>query len=273
LPGYFYVPAGVNKVYFSLNNSNPGGKGFATPEEIGNTFLFKNNEGVAVAPTLVNTGDSAFFYLDIPSANSATFWQASKMEQYRLTFANISNIQWYARKKSCSDISFSVETVKKASGCITILKATNSNTANNWKIQDGTKSYEFNNQQIVELPAGVSPNASISLSNQSNCIITKRLSDFPDYFKSMQECASAATLPLTSMSVGVYPNPGSGVFFCRKNGEVFLAENIVVFSSTGARIASFTNANTFNISNLPSGIYFYQVLTNKTSFKGRLVKQ
>jgi hypothetical protein len=116
LPGYFYVPAAIQKLYFSINNSNPGGKGFATAAQISQAFLFINDKGQAVQPVLANLTDSAYFYLDVPDENSGRFWRVNKMEQYRLCFANSSNIQWYARQKSCDTFSFtsSVYTQRQA---------------------------------------------------------------------------------------------------------------------------------------------------------------
>lgn len=98
-PGYFYVPAGIRRIYFSINNSNPGGSGFAKPEDISKTFIIKDNYGKTSTPRLVNPADSAFFFLDIPAGSDNSFWQVYKMEQYNLCFANISNLQWYAQKK------------------------------------------------------------------------------------------------------------------------------------------------------------------------------
>jgi Secretion system C-terminal sorting domain len=272
LPGYFHVPADIKRIYFSINNSNPGGAGFASPEAISQSFVFKNNKGITVAPRLVNNSDSAFFYLDVPNANSESFWQSYKMEQYRLAFTNISNLQWYARKKPCANLDFSVEVQKNSGQCTTRLKAINSSGVNTWKIFDAEKWSEFSNQQTLDLPDYISPNATITLSDQTGCIITKRLTDFPDYLKNKQSCASAATLPGTDINVMVYPNPSTGIFTCKKDGAVLFADNISVFNSSGIRVAYFTNTHTFNIGHLPGGIYLYQVLVNKSSFRGKLVK-
>lgn len=273
LLGYFYVPSDVKRIYFSINNSNPAGKGFAGPELISKAFEFKNNEGTSVIPQLVNTNDSAFFYLDVPYANAGSFWQSFKMEQYRLCFANISNLQWYARKKPCGNLDFSIELQKNSGECITRLKAINSSQINTWKIFDAEKWYEFKNQQVVDLPVFISPNANITLIDELGCLVTKRLKDISEYMKNKETCASAATVPVTAPNVIVYPNPGTGLFMCRKDGAPLFADNITVFSSTGVRVANFTNTNIFNISNLSGGIYLYQILVNKSSFRGKLIKQ
>ena len=273
LPGYFHVPPGVKRIYFSINNSNPGGKGFVSPEEIDKAFVFKNNDGIMVAPQLVNVSDSAFFYLDVPEANSGSFWQAYKMEQYRLAFANISNLQWYARRKPCSSLDFSVEIQKKSGECITRLKAINSNQINTWKILDAERAYEYTDQLTLDLPVFISPNASITLTDQSGCLITKRLADLPGYLKNKATCADGAAIPDAAVNMVVYPNPGTGIFKCGKDGGLLFADNITVFTIAGIRVAYFTNTPTFNISNLPAGIYLYQIVVNKSSFRGKLVKQ
>ncbi len=96
LPGYFYVPAGVNKVYFTINNSFSNGK-FATAAAINNSFLIKNNKGTLMLPQFATTKDSALFYLEVPSTANGTFLQATNMGQYNLQFVNISNLLWYAQ--------------------------------------------------------------------------------------------------------------------------------------------------------------------------------
>lgn len=272
LPGYFYVPPGIKKIYFSLNNSNPGGKGFASPAEINKAFMFKNNQGAAAEAQLVNSSDSAFFYLNVPAANSGSFWQAVKMEQYRLCFANISNLQWYAEKKTCTEIDFSVDFKKFSGECIMQLKSLGSHQVNNWKIYDTEKLYEFTNKETVDLPAQVSPNAMITLTDQSNCSVTRRLGDMPVYLANKEKCAAGSAAGGGSPAVVIYPNPGSGIFRFKKDNELLPADEILIFNNTGARVACFTNTHTFNISNLPGGVYWYQVITNKTSYRGKLVK-
>jgi len=97
LPGYFYVPEGISKIFFSVNNSGPGGRGYATAEEISKAFVIKDNVGSTLVPRLVIPDDSAFFYLDVPPGNNGTFWRITTMGQYNLCFANISNLQWFAK--------------------------------------------------------------------------------------------------------------------------------------------------------------------------------
>lgn len=97
LPGYFYVPEGVSKIFFSVNNSGPGGRGYATAEEISKAFVIKDNVGSTLVPRLVIPNDSAFFYLEVPRSSNGTFWRITTMGQFNLCFANISNLQWFAK--------------------------------------------------------------------------------------------------------------------------------------------------------------------------------
>jgi hypothetical protein len=105
LPGHFYVPVGISKIYFSINNSNAGGSGFAKAEDISKAFVIKDNIGTTLLPRLVTPNDSALFYLEVPAGRDGAFWQVSNMEQYNLCFANISNLQWYAEAKVCTNCS------------------------------------------------------------------------------------------------------------------------------------------------------------------------
>jgi hypothetical protein len=60
LPGYYYVPEGMRKVYFNIHNSYAQGLGFAKKEVISDVFIFKDNLGNRVHPVYANTSDSSF---------------------------------------------------------------------------------------------------------------------------------------------------------------------------------------------------------------------
>lgn len=98
LPGYFYIPAGSGKIYFSINNSNAGGAGFAKAADINKAFVFKDDHG-STLPCLVTPDDSALFYIPVPAGSDGVFFRATRMAQYNLCFANTSNLLWYARPK------------------------------------------------------------------------------------------------------------------------------------------------------------------------------
>lgn len=101
LPGYIYVPAGINRLFFSLNNSNPGGLGHAGTSAVNDAFRFSGPDQLPLYARYADRLDSALFSIDLPAHADGLFIRAGKMEQYRLCLANISNVYWYARKKDC----------------------------------------------------------------------------------------------------------------------------------------------------------------------------
>ncbi len=96
LPGYFYIPAGINKIYCNVNSFS-GGK-YAAADAITKSFAIKDNNGNLVQLHFVSSQDSSLMYLEIPEAAGGSFWQATNMAQYTLQFVNISNLLWYAGK-------------------------------------------------------------------------------------------------------------------------------------------------------------------------------
>jgi len=272
LPGYFYVPGGINRIYFSLNNSYSSTGGFASAEEVSKAFAFKDDNGAAIEPKLVSQSDSALFYLDISNGGEGTFLQAFKMEQYRLCFSNITNIQWYARKKVCTRADFTAS-IKNISGkCITSLQASSTSDELKWEVYDALLWHYYGNIKTVDLPENISPNAIVTLYINGSCLVTKRIGDDPGYLKQKSSCATGAPVMDPSTKIVVYPNPGNGTFRCMQNGEPVLAEDIQVYNVQGSRLASFTNTQRFNIIHLPAGMYLYSIRINKINYTGKLIK-
>lgn len=271
LPGYFYVPPGIDKIYFSLNNSNPGGAGHASAEEVNKAFSFKDNNGITANAKLHSSADSALFYLEIPQ-NGSGFWQSFKMEQYRLSFANTSNIQWYAKRKECAAADFTVSVKAGNDGCVTQLHTPSKSNTIKWEVYDSQKWYEYNGSQMIELPATVSPNAIVTLRVSPSCYTTRRIGDDENYIRQKTFCATGATPADPNTKVIIYPNPGNGIFRCMQNSQPVTAEEVSVFNSSGVRVANFINTQQFNISNLSAGMYFYTLVINKVAYKGKLVK-
>jgi hypothetical protein len=272
LPGWFYVPAGMDKVFFSVNNANPGGAGFVSPSEISKTFVIKDANENTVEPQLISATDSGLFYLQLPPGHAGVFWHVFKMENARLCFSNISNIQWYARKKTCAQNDFTASVTEAGTGCTTQLKAVNSAAVISWEIYDSQRWLQYSNKQEVDLPAGISPNAIVNLKVANGCVITKRIGDDPKYLLQKNSCGLTATPASSDTKVIIYPNPGTGAFRCMQNGEPVIAQEAAVFNASGARMANFTNTQQFNISTLPAGMYFYTLVIDKVTYKGKLVK-
>ncbi len=272
LPGYFHVPVNVSKLFFSINNSNPGGTGFAPAEDISKAFVIKDNNGNTVMPRLVTPGDSALFYLEVQAGSNNTFWQVYKMEQYDLCFANISNLQWYAERKPCSNANFTAAVVNKNGNCITQLTASSGADNLQWEVYDAGRWFKFENKTVVELPDYSSPNAIVTLKNGSNCTVTKRIGDDEKFVRAKEACASGAALPYVSAKPILYPNPSNGIFNCLQNDAVLIADEISITNAQGVLVGRFKTARQIDIRQLAAGVYWYRLFVKGDIFSGKLVK-
>ncbi len=273
MPGYFYIPVGINKVYFSLANSNPAGAGFASAENINNAFAILDNNGKTLTARFVTPNDSALFYIEIPATASGRFCRFTKKSNYTLVFANISNYLWYAEPKPfCNNADFTISTVNKKGNCITRLTAVSKTGQFEWQVTDLGRTYSFGNQRMIELPDYSSPNAVVSLTNGTNCTVTKKVGDDENFLKAKQSCASGGVLPDVGIIPIMYPNPSTGVFKCMQNGVELIANQVFISNAQGNSIAVFNNINQFNISHVSTGMYWYKIVVNGEAFSGKLLK-
>lgn len=277
LPGYFYVPAGLDRIIFSVNNAKIT-NGYASADAVGRTFNFKDNNGNAVSPKLVSPADPSLFYLEVPRGSAGTFWKATQMAQYNLCFANTSNLQWYASRQACNDAGFTIDVVKKGSACITRLTATaSSGNGLQWTITSGNQTYQYNNVKQVDLPETVGTTGTVTLRNGSGCTLTKSLSTDAGFLKAKEACAGAGSVPVFGASTAtlatVYPNPSNGVYNCRQNGEDRVADQVSILNAEGAVMASFAATRQFDISRLAAGVYLYRMRIDGEQYTGKLVKQ
>ena len=270
MPGLFYVPQGVDKVYFSVNNGNPGGAGFANAAAINASFGFKDNDGNSINAVAVNS-DGALFYLPVNAGSNGTFVRVTKMEQYRLCFANISNILWYAETDYCTNTVFTASLVKTNGECHTRLTTTASKEGLQWNVTDGSRVLSFNDVNTVDLPAYISPNAVIKLMDATGCSTSRKLADDEKYLIEKGNCASAA-VEAVSKEMAMYPNPSTGIFYCGSNKTFVQADEIIITSSLGMQVYSVKKANQINITHLAPGIYYYRCLVNGKESKGKIVK-
>ena len=194
------------------------------------------------------------------------------MEQYNLCFANISNLQWFAERKPCSNANFSVAVIKKGGGCITQLTAASNATGLRWEVSDAGRWFTYQDQAVVSLPDYTSPNAVVSLYSNGGCVVTKRLSDDEKLLRAKEACASGAPLPSGNSTPILYPNPSHGIYNCLQDNKVLTADEIIVTDAQGKLVGSFKNVKQFDISGAAPGIYWYQLLTKENTFKGKLVK-
>jgi hypothetical protein len=276
IPGYFYIPKEISKLYFSVNNSNPSGAGFASAETINNAFAIKDNNGKTLTARFVTPTDSALFYIDVPEESKGKFCMITKMGNYNLLFSNISNVLWFAEPQPgpCSNANFTISVINRNGKCITQLTAASPAGSNlQWEITDIGKTYKFSNQSVVELPDYISSEAIVTLSNGTGCSVSKKIADDAKFLKAKEACSSGAALLEKKAAPVLYPNPSTGVFNCIQNGAVVTASEIIVSNAQGARVGNFKNAKQFDISNAPAGLYWYKLMVNGAEFTGKLLKQ
>lgn len=273
LPGYFYVPTGVDRVYFSINNGNAGGNGFAKPSDIDKAFVFKDHNGNTVNAQLASSSDSALFYLAIPAGGNGHFWQVVKMEQYNLCFANINNQLWYASRKPCTSAGFTASIINRNGVCITRLKTNNNSPFLQWEVYDASKWLYFNTTE-VELPDYISPNALVTLKTGTQCITTQRLGDNELYMSQREACANGAPIPVATEDgkPQLYPNPSTGVFNFATGTIPTQFDELTITDAKGQPVATFKAASQFDMGHLPAGLYLYKCTVKGKIHKGRLVK-
>jgi hypothetical protein len=270
LPGYFYVPQHINRIYFSINNGNPGGSGFASQAAINKAFMFKDAVGKEVLAKLLSAQDSAYYYLDVPATQGGRFWRVANMEQYRLCFANISNYQWYAREKNCQAAQFDI---KVSSNCNIILEAKNKQFPNSWEVLSAGNVSHYANITTLELPAGTSPNSKVTLKASIGCSYGMILQSNREFLSALTACVAGAPLSVSLSHVNLYPNPGSGIFYIQLNKQLVTVDRVQIFFADGRLAAQFQNCNQFNVSTLSAGQYFFRLIINGQAFNGKLQKQ
>jgi hypothetical protein len=274
LPGYFYVPHGMQRVYFSVNNSYIVNKGYLTEAQVSSQFMIKDGDGIRVNPVRASNNDSTLFYLEIPAQKSGKFWQISNMGQFFICFANISNILWYGNKQGCLGSAFDITIVKKGDECLTKLTALTNATNLRWEVYDAGNILKYNNLKEVLLPNSISPNASVTLFISDNCSTQKKLSDTKNYFQIREACASGATIPGPSTVIKpvLYPNPSSGLYKINMGDPLLKPENTTISDVSGRKLLVVNNTSILDLSRLPSGVYWYQIESNAQYYKGKIIK-
>ena len=275
LPGYFYVPAGMDKLYFSLNNSNPGGNGFADAFAINQSFAFRNENNEEVLAKISMASDSALFYIDVPNNLSGQFIRASKMEQYRMTISNTSNYYWYVRVSNCTASSVKALVNKSGQDCRVSLTTLN-NQPIQWEIYNQGSWSTFNQKSTVELALNISPLAIINTRAANGCVFRMKLQDIVGYQTGMNVCQGVvepAPVPALNMGLKVFPNPSTGLFNFSQNNLPLQADELLIYNAEGAQVARFKGVSQINIHHLPAGIYFYRIANAGTFTTGKLVKQ
>ncbi len=268
MPGYFYVPNGIGKVYCTVSSFS-GGK-YASAEAISSTFNIKDNNGKLVQLHFATPKDSSLLYIEIPENAGGTFWQVTAMAQYNMQFANISNVLWFASRVTCTGTNFTIAVVKENGKCITRVTATAKANNLNWQVNDRGTILNYSNQSSVDLPENISANALITLTNGGGCSLAKNLADDAQYMQDKTNCGGTAAL--INVAPVMYPNPSTGIFKCIQNGTLAVADEILIYNSSGNQVGNFKNAKQFNISNATPGLYIYRMVMNGAVYNGKLVK-
>lgn len=272
LPGYFFVPADISRVYFSVNNSYNTANGYMTTDELNAVFTFKDNKGKAIKPVASGT-DGLLFYLDVPAGQSGSFWQfTNTANRYALSFANISNYSWYANRKSCSGAGFSISVQKEGDECVTILKADNYTGSNKWEVYDKGRVTWYENKKELMLPSIISPSAVITHYINESCSETKILDDLDGYKESKENCASAAPLPTPTLAFSLSPNPSKGRYYLFQDGMAAKAQVIEIFDMNGKKLYHFNNTGEISVTQLPAALYLYKIQKDGASFSGKIAK-
>lgn len=277
-PGYIFIPQGIDKLYFSLGNSNAGGAGFKNEAHINTAFAIYDAAGKVLKARFVTPNDSALFYVDVPRESVGKFIRIiRKYYQYSLVFSNVNNFLWYAEPKPlpCKGADFTIDVINKNGHCITQLTADSKSGQFDWIITDNGNTYTFTNQRILELPDYITQNAEVTLTNGQGCSFTKKIADDETFLKSKQACGvikEEILIPAISVLPVAYPNPTTGTFRFMQNGADFTANQVFIINGQGSIVAAFNNVIQVNISHLPAGTYWYKIVVNKKEFSGKLVK-
>ncbi|MFZ1785041.1 MAG: T9SS type A sorting domain-containing protein [Ferruginibacter sp.] len=274
IPGYFYIPDGIDKVYFSLGNSYSNNTGYATAEKISNGFAFQDHNGKELKVRFVTPNDSTLFYIDIPRDAAGKFCRATKKINYDLIFSNISNYLWYARPKpkSCGNTDFSQEIINQNGDCIVRLTARSVTAPISWQVTDLGKTVAYGDQTVLDLPVNTTPDAQVSLITGPDCRITKKIGDDEHYKYSLAFCGNGAAEPEILITPIVYPNPTTGNFKAMQHGAEIVADQLIIYNVQGNAVARFDGTSQFNIGSLAGGVYWYQIIIKGRSYSGKLVK-
>ncbi len=272
LPGFFFVPAGMEQVYFSVNNSYSAGR-YLTAAQVGNEFMLKDIYGNVVVPIAAPGDDQDLFYINIPAGQSGNFWQISRMGQYFICFANISNILWYGSRKPCSVADFRVSVVRMGDECFTKL-STSSTNVKEWIVEDNSTTTHYPLVKELILPGNFSPASVVTLVLAENCSVTKKVSQDAEYPRQLETCASGGAL-LRGDNLGepaLNPNPSQAEFNIQMPDAGSQAEVLTIFDVTGRRVKVFYNVSTINLGGFSAGTYYYQLSSGDKKYRGKLVK-
>jgi hypothetical protein len=269
LPRFVHIPEGMNRLFFSVNNACDASGNCISASDVEQGFSIRDKDDNHLS---INSSpaDPLLFYIDIPQSVQGSFIEVTRMREYNLCFANISNIELYAERKPCSVSDFSIGLIKKNGECMTTLTAASTNKANlHWEILEGSRTSYFNGEDVLELPL-LSTSAVISLSTGPSCISRKRTGDSESYKNNFEACAADA--PMAIPVPVASPNPSPGIFRFMSNGSLSIMELIRIFDLHGREVKTVRNSYAADLGSFPAGVYIYKITSDGKDFKGRIVK-
>lgn len=274
-PSFFYVPANIGKLYFSLSNAYNSAVGYMKLQDVKKYFVFKNKEGQIVEPEMSLT-DSALFYLEVPASQAGSLWQLiPTVNRYRMSFVNISNQYWYGNRKACAGSGFKVSTEKLGDVCITKVTAAHFSGSNKWEVYDKSRFSYYENKKEVLLPETLSPSAIITLYTTAGCFTQKSLSDIDGYLQMRESCAAAA-LPADTNDTGIRvkagPNPTTGMVYFTRNGQPAWINHIEIFDFSGRRLITAQNTDRINMTHLAGAMYWYRIIDGENRLSGKIAR-
>lgn len=267
-PRFIYIPANTSKLSFSVNNgcSDAGCISASLVEE---AFDIRNeqNQQVSINPS---SFDQNLYTINAPNQGQGVYWRVNKMREYNLCFANISNIEVYAKERNCSNEHFTATTYRSGEDCHTRLNNLSPDQALEWNVNDGSRSYHYTGNSIVDVSALLSPGAVIELHTQNGCIIHKKAGAIAGYTAALSECATA--IQTTGVSFNAFPNPSTGVYTFSRNSMPVEFETIAVYGSQGSFMGMFYNKSRLDLSAFHQGMYIVTCTKGTEMVRFRLIK-
>ena len=266
-PRYNFIPKGTQKLYFTINNACSASN-CLTASEVGNAFGFRDEAG-ATLQVFASDFDSSLFIINVRDTAQPHFWQVTKMREYNLSFANITNMELFLTPKTCTAKDFKASVVSANGECHTRISAENGVPAD-WKITTGAVVYTYVSTGRIDLPVVAPPNAVITMNVLNGCTFSKRCSEIPGYVQSLSNCVSKA--PDIRLEIRATPIPSAGIFTFTKNSFPCQLEDIRIYNATGQMIISVKKTDHVDLSLYPPGFYMAICKYSTDDIRIRLVK-
>lgn len=246
---YFYQSAVVaNQLFFGADNGTDGTELWVTDgTEIGTSLVQDINvTGNGSPEFLTNFGGELVFSVDNgPTNNGVELWS------YNVPIILVDSIIVQGQA--------GVSTITTINGTLqmeaNVYAAGATDKTYNWTVTNGSGS------------ATIAANGILSALTDGTVTITATANDASGVIGStVVTISNQSTVGIvknnSALDVSIYPNPTSGKVTFKSISKI---ESIEIINITGKTIALFNNTNTFDISDLPEGIYFAKIITEGSS--------